>query len=338
MQISILTNIPGTPRSSFGHVLINSKLYVAGGHPGQFHVYKEANFSSEFHVYDITSSKWSTLRSLPRSLQGFRMVSNGKYIYAFGGFSPDVRIVNGYWPAISLDTVLRYSIIEDKWEEIGSMPHRRSSYVCQSIDNLVFLIGGWDATPSDLKDSKGRFIKATDVFDLDTEKFVPSGLQFLDLRTRRAFTSTKSGGRIIMAGGLGTEGMMASDLFGEVISFTPPKASDVSSGSQTQGDWTLLPSLPYALFSPGIGALKNDLIVAGGVYPLVAQFQGITSSDILIYRNGSTWWESLPVKMSEARSFVEVQELPGGKLLLIGGHHGIETDALPSNLIEVVQF
>lgn len=188
MKIENWTTIPGTPRSSFGHVLHGGKLYIAGGHPGQFHRYEAENFSAEFHAFDLEREQWDTLRSLPVSLQGFRILAHGNYLYAFGGFSPDPRINPRPWPAASRDEVLRYSIVHDAWECVTNMPRRRSSYVCAALGNKAYLFGGWDGTPTELGDNRGRFVKTIDVFDIPTEKFLPSCLEFDQLPLRRAAT------------------------------------------------------------------------------------------------------------------------------------------------------
>jgi len=341
MNVNELTRIPGTPRSSFGHVLHADRLYILGGHPGMFHKYDAANFSAEMHVLDIGLNKWQTLRPLPVPMQGFRVVANGTYLYAFGGFAPDSRIPAKPWPASSRDRVLRYSISSDIWEDIGAMPRRRSSYVCASLGTKTYLIGGWDATPSELGDIRGRFVKPIDVFDVVNERFLPSCLEFQVLRLRRAFSATIYRGKLVVAGGLGTEGFMSSDLLADVLAYEPPSAEcdpdpNAPAGRYLQGSWTQLPFLSTPLFSPGVGVRSADLLIAGGVEPLLQPYSGLSSAKLFLLKSGASSWEQLPVQMSEARSFVEVQELATGSVALIGGHHGMEADALPSNLIEVL--
>ncbi|MBC7803304.1 MAG: hypothetical protein H7Y16_05440 [Candidatus Parcubacteria bacterium] len=340
MKISDLTRIPGTPRSSFGHAVSGSQLFVVGGHPGEFHRYESANFSSEAHVLDLTTNQWNALRPFEESAQGFRIVAHANKLYAFGGFHSDARLPMNPWPAASSDRVYRYSIASDQWELIGRMPRRRSSYVCATLGSKVYFIGGWDATPSGIGDNRGRFVKPIDVFDLQNEKFLPSCLEFGTLPLRRAFSATVMQDRIILAGGLGEQGFMASDLFSDVVAFRPPASEcepdPARPGTFKQGEWSLLPYLPLPLFSPGIGSDGANLYLAGGVLPLLAPHSGVSSKTIYRLQQGAASWESLAVTLAEARSFAEVVPLPGGSLAIVGGHRGFESDRLPSNLIEVL--
>jgi hypothetical protein len=351
MKIEKWATIPGAPRSSFGHVLHQGKLYIAGGHTGRFHYYEASNFSDEFHCLDVATEKWSALKPLSFPLQGFRMIGEGNYLYAFGGFSTDGRLPpKRPWAAASKDTVLRYSISGDAWEIIGTLPRRRSSYVCARIGKKAYLFGGWDGTPSELDDNRGRFVKPIDVFDIAAEAFVPSALQFGMLPMRRAFSATVLNGQAILAGGLGEGGFMNSDMFADVIAYMPPpkemeqgkldaaceKCRSARPPGFTQGDAQLLAYLPEPIFSPGIGTWGEDLVVAGGVWAIVAPYEGFSSSKVRMLKKGGKSWEDLPVTMSEAKSFVEVQDLLDGRLALIGGHRGEEADALPSSTMETV--
>lgn len=340
MKISKLTEIPGEPRSSFGHVILNGDLYIIGGHPGKFHKYDKANFSSEVHAYNIASNSWRKCASFPRPTQGLRVVENGGYLYAFGGFSYESTIAINPWPAKSLDSVYRYSPNEDRWELISVMPRRRSSHVCEVINGKAYLIGGWDGTPSAIGVTQGEFVSAIDVFDFSKGVFLPSCLEFSLLRKRRAFSSTIFNKKITVIGGLGYEGYMNSDLFSDVISMDFPsgecEANTGQSNGFKQGIWLLLPQLPLPLFSPGAGVVSGELLVAGGLGPVLAPHNGMSRNQILKLNENKNLWEELPVYLSEKKSFVEVEEISHGCAAFIGGHRGFESDSLPSNLIEIL--
>jgi hypothetical protein len=340
LKISKLTEIPGEPRSSFGHVILNGDLFIIGGHPGKFHKYDKANFSSEVHAYNIANNSWRKCASFPRPTQGLRVVESDGYLYAFGGFSYEATIAINPWPAKSLDSVYRYSPKDDKWEQISVMPRPRSSHVCEVINGKAYLIGGWNGTPSAIGVTKGEFVTAIDVFDLTKEIFLPSCLEFNFLRKRRAFSSVIYNGKITVAGGLGFEGYMNSDLFSDVISFDfPSNECEAIAGQSSgfkQGDWSLLPQLPLPLFSPGMGVVNGELLVAGGLGPVLPPHNGMSRNQILKLNKSKGFWEELPVCLSEKKSFVEVEEIGQDCAAFIGGHRGFESDSLPSNLIEIL--
>lgn len=64
-----------------------------------------------------------------RSLLG--VVAMGNFIYALGGYDGTQQ----------LNSVERYSIVEDKWENLPKMKHRRSALAVTIRDNKIFAIG-----------------------------------------------------------------------------------------------------------------------------------------------------------------------------------------------------
>lgn len=327
MSLQQLEPLPN-PRSSFGVVNLNDMVMVAGGHPGKFHEYEAHNFSAEVHLYDINSNRWKSLAHLPLSVQGLRLVYHNNHVYGFGGFRYDDTAKAGKsWPARSCNTIFKYFIQDDRWEIIGEMPRPRSSYVIGIVQEKVYIIGGWDATPIEPNDKKGRFYPLIDIFDLPSEKFEPSEY-ILPLPLRRAFTSCIDGHRIIVAGGLGVSGFMGGDQFDIVQSFEPNVGNT--------GSWTNLPNLPEPLFSPGIGYVNQTFYVAGGTSSITGPRKGASSNKIYTYRNGDASWTELSDTLSSYRSFVEVIGLPDNRVGFLGGHNGHEVDSLPVGSFEVL--
>src|SRR5690606_15335947 len=79
----------GNPRSSFGTVSHNGKIYMAGGHQGAEHTYPPESFSDSFIAYDVAKNQWTELASRPMKAHGYQIAAKGNYIYAFGGFAYD---------------------------------------------------------------------------------------------------------------------------------------------------------------------------------------------------------------------------------------------------------
>ncbi len=157
----------GNARSSFGTVIHKGKLYMCGGHQGAEHTYPPESFSNEFMVYDIDTNKWTTLPPRPHLAHGYQLAAYGEYIYAFGGFAYSAEH-KPKWK--SLDAIDRYSIRENKWETIAKLHLPRSSNVAVTIDNKVYLAGGWNATPKFENDADGFFHDTVEIFDLESEK------------------------------------------------------------------------------------------------------------------------------------------------------------------------
>jgi hypothetical protein len=350
LKIEPWTEIRGATRSSFAHILYDDKLFICGGHPGHFHEYQPKNFSDECHFFDLNHGRWEDIPPLPVPTQGFRMVGYGKFLYAFGGFTPDSRLNPRPWAATSSDAIFRFSLVHGEWEKLDvSMPRKRSSYVCSVLNEKAYFFGGWDATPSELDDKNGMFVKAIDVFHLPSGTFLPTCLEFNQLALRRAFSATVLDGRAVFAGGLGKGGFMMSDVMADVITYTPPPAeTDLIALSKecelcptsprrfVQGAVGLLPYLPEPRFSPGIGVWDGNLLVAGGTLPIPSPYNGESVKTLHLLRPSASAWETLPVQMTEGKSFVEVQPLPDGSVLLIGGHCGEESGGQPSKLIEIL--
>jgi N-acetylneuraminic acid mutarotase len=287
---------------------------VVGGHTGVLHSYPSVAFSEASHVYDIKNDRWEKIRAAPVAVQGLRLVADHTFVYAFGGFVACAPTVD--WQARSVDTVYRYSIVLDKWDQVACMPRRRSSNVAGKIGKRVYLVGGWDGTPQQPGDHSGRFQPVVEAFDLGNEQFAPSS-ELLPAPLRRAFAATVVGGRIIVAGGLGEKGF--TDLINIVASFDPKS-----------GAWSPLPNLPEPLFSPGVGELNGNLYVAGGV--TIASGNPESSDKIYMLRSGDTKWLDVGARLSSGRSFVEVLALDAQRIGFLGGHG----DSLPTAAFEVL--
>ena len=106
----------GSPRSSFGTVSHEGKIYMAGGHQGAEHTYPPESFTDTFIAYNIAANEWTELAPRPAKAHGYQLAASGNYVYAFGGFaySPDHK---PKWK--SLSSIDRYDIKENKWETIG---------------------------------------------------------------------------------------------------------------------------------------------------------------------------------------------------------------------------
>ncbi len=295
-----MPDMPGPGRDSFGAIKVGNRFYIAGGHQGHEHTYAQDTFLSTFEYFDLMDNKWHKAAPLPVPCLGFGLASNGKYIYAFGGFAYSAD----HKPAWqSLDIIQRYDIKNDRWEKIGKMPRGRSSYALAQIGTNVYLLGGWDSTPKNENDKEGRFLREVDAFDLTTEKMTPDVARIPD-PLRRAVTAAVLENEIVLLGGIGV-GASHFSFLDNVTAFNP----------QT-GLWRELPRLPFATFAPTAGVIGNKLFIFGGMVHL-AEDNDIYVNHIFELEHGK--WAHTGRYLKESKGFSQIVNWDPQTLGIIGG-------------------
>lgn len=297
----------GNPRSSFGTVMHNGKLYMCGGHQGAEHTYPPESFSNQFLVFDVATNKWSELAPRPHLAHGYQLAAYGDYIYAFGGFAYSAEH-KPRWK--SLDVIDRYSIRENKWETIGKLKLPRSSNVAVTIGLKVYLVGGWNATPKFENDADGFFHDSIEIFDLSTEKLSVAPYK-IPSPVRRALTGINYQDKIVLIGGLG-QGASHFELISNVTSIDP-----------VTGEARELTPLPFATFAPAAEVLGNELYVFGGMFrtgPMSFEYVShIYGLDI-----PKRQWRHTGRFVKETKGFSQVFQLSENTLGILGGHHYFE--------------
>ena len=309
----------GNPRSSFGTVSHEGKVYMAGGHQGAEHTYPPESFSDQFIVFDISENKWSELAPRPAKAHGYQLAAKGNYIYAFGGFAYSENH-KPKWK--SLDQIDRYDIKNNKWETIARLSVPRSSNVAITIDEKVYLVGGWNSTPKFENDFDGKFLDVIEVFDLRTEKLEIASYK-MPLPLRRALTGVEFKGKILLVGGIG-EGASHFDLLNSVTAINPADGSSQN-----------LPPLPFATFAPAAGKLKDELLVFGGMFktgPMNYEYV----SHIYSLNLKSMQWRHTGRYLQETKGFSQIFPLDSGTLGILGGHHYFEGMDSPVSTFETL--
>ncbi len=309
----------GSPRSSFGTVSHEGKIYMAGGHQGAEHTYPPESFTDTFIVYNIASNEWSELAPRPAKAHGYQLAAAGNYIYAFGGFaySADHK---PKWK--SLDSVDRYDIKENKWETIAKLASPRSSNVAVTIDDKAYLVGGWDSTPKFANDMDGNFHDTIEIFDLKTEKLEVASYK-LALPLRRALTGIELNGKIVLVGGLGV-GASHFELLNNVTAINP------ADGSSQE-----LTPMPFATFAPAADILNNELLVFGGMFktgPMNYEYVSHVYALDLAKSN----WRHLGRYMKETKGFSQVFKVNDRTLGILGGHRYFEGMDSPVSTFETI--
>jgi N-acetylneuraminic acid mutarotase len=301
------TNLPqflGNPRSSFGTVSHEGKIYMAGGHQGAEHTYPPESFTNDFHAYDIASKTWQVLAPRPHHAHGYQIVAYNDYIYAFGGFAFSSEH-KPRWK--SLDVIDRYSIKENKWETVGKLFSPRSSNAAITIGTKVFLVGGWNSTPKFENDADGVFHKSIEIFDLTSEKSEIAPFE-IPHPVRRAFTGFNLNNELVLIGGLG-EGASHFELLKKVTVINP------ETGLSRE-----LPELPFATFAPAAEFIGNELFVFGGMFktgPMNYEYV----SHIYAMDLKDKMWRHTGRSLQETKGFSQVFHINKNTLGILGGHH-----------------
>jgi Tol biopolymer transport system component/N-acetylneuraminic acid mutarotase len=311
----------GNPRSSFGSVSHQGKIYMAGGHQGAEHTYPPESFSDQFIVYNPDSNSWLELAPRPVKAHGYQLAAYKGYIYAFGGFSYS-ETHKPKWK--SLDQIDRYDIANNKWETIGNLLTPRSSNAAIKIQDKVYLAGGWNSTPKFDNDYDGVFLDTIEVFDLKSQKIELAHYK-LPLPLRRAFTGIEYDGKLLLIGGLG-QGASHFDLLNNVTSINP-----VDGFSQE------LSPLPFPTFAPAAEILNQKLFVFGGMYKNSEMdynyVSHIYSLDLALSK-----WNHTGRCLKETKGFSQVFKLDDKTLGILGGHHYFEGYDLPVSTFETLQL
>ena len=248
-KIDILTHMPGEPRSSFGTINHNGVIYVMGGHQGPEHTYPPESFTGRVTAYDTKTRTWSVKAPRPTPCHGFQLASHGKYIYAFGGFAYDENNTPK-WKSIS--TVERYNTENNTWDEVQSMPRKRSSNIVAKVGHKAYMIGGWDSTPKYVDDIDGTFHAEIDVFNFDTETWITIASTLP--KKRRAFSAFVKEGQVYLVGGI-SEGGSHFSLLNDFTKFDPLTLT-----------FRELPKLPFATFAPASNYLGEKAYIFGGMF------------------------------------------------------------------------
>ena len=305
-------------RSSFGTIQHNGLLYMCGGHQGAEHTYPEESFTDNFNVYDKRINAWRELAPRPQKAHGYTLAAKGNYIYAFGGFAFSHNHKPG-WKSIT--AVDRYDIRTNTWTTVAHLTMPRSSNVSVTVDDKVYLIGGWDATPKSHNDYEGTFHNSIEVFDLNTETVTIAPYK-MPAPLRRAFTGVEYDGKILLIGGLG-QGASHFDLVSNVTLMDP------KTGISSE-----LPKLPFATFAPTAEVIGNELFVFGGMFK-TGEMSFEYVSHIYGFNFDNSEWRHTGRYLRESKGFAQVFKMDNRTIGILGGHRYFLNEDKPVNTFEI---
>lgn len=186
-----LSNLP----NKLNHVGLSSfqgQIYLSGG----YYNARQTKLSNVMHVYDIESGNWCEVLQMPEERASHFMIERDEYLHLVGGSNhvdilsfnlisrewkkdmmeplPEKRdhlsllqtehnlyVVGGRQHGVVKADCWKYSLEENKWSVITSLPTPRGGQSSCLFKNQIHVIGGEDL-------HKGFTFKRHDVFDLAT--------------------------------------------------------------------------------------------------------------------------------------------------------------------------
>jgi DNA-binding CsgD family transcriptional regulator/N-acetylneuraminic acid mutarotase len=130
----VRTPLP-SPRSRLAVVRSGETLYALGGET------TGGRLLGNVDAYDLAVNRWRSMRPLPQPTSNLGAAVLGDYIYVAGGnhapSNDDGDLSFG-------DVLWRYSLTENRWEEIDRLPGPLAGAALVADDSTLYLVGGWD--------------------------------------------------------------------------------------------------------------------------------------------------------------------------------------------------
>jgi N-acetylneuraminic acid mutarotase len=275
------TSMP-TARTEVAGAVLDGKIYVIGG-------YDESGKTTDVvEVYDPHTDRWSRASSLPEPEDhAAAAIYDGK-LFVVGGYVT----IGGQ--RTSTNNSFIYDPSADKWEEIKSMPTPRGALAANFINDILYVIGGQDASRKTVSTNEAYKPKT----DTWTERQPMPTI-------RHHLASAVIDGKLYVIGGRQTD-----------------KSPDLNIGTNEAYDpkldkWTSLASMPTKRSGLTAVALSNDVYVFGGEHPFDDGKPLKTFDDTEIYHpKTDTWTSGLP--LPTARHGLTAGEV-NGTIYVIGG-------------------
>ncbi len=127
-----------SPRTESGGLAFQDKLYVFGG----INFYGGTLQSA--YLFNTKTRKWVRIKDIPEPINHVGVVHDQKYIYLIGGFKPLSLRVRGFMFANwnPLNTLYRYNVSLDKWDQLSNMPEPRGAGGACIINDTIWYVGG----------------------------------------------------------------------------------------------------------------------------------------------------------------------------------------------------
>ncbi len=193
------------------------------------------------------------------------------------------------------------------WEQIAPSPIQRSEAMTATIDNKLFVFGGFSGSAGP--------VERSDVYDPVTNAWT----RIADMPTRLTHAGVAVDGRYVyFAGGYVGTGNGFEQQFG---------TAEVRRYHIDLGEWSRLPDLPAELASGGLVTLGRTLHYFGGNDN---DRQDVSVHYVLNLDNPTSW--TTAAALPSGRSHMGYAEY-GGHIFAIGGQFGNDSSLTTSNLV-----
>ncbi|MDB5051466.1 MAG: kelch protein [Fibrobacteres bacterium] len=116
-------------RYAMASAVIGSKLYVAGGQAG-------GSKLTLFQSYDTTTNAWTTLSTIPTTVDLQTLVESGGKLYMMGGLNNSNSLITSAYV---------YNPANNTWATIASPPFARWAHGAAAVSGKIYLFGGFSA-------------------------------------------------------------------------------------------------------------------------------------------------------------------------------------------------
>jgi len=229
-----------TARSRFAIAVYQNKIYVIGGTTGSGDVVGRQLATDANEVYDPLTDTWETKTPLPtpRHDLGAHAV-NGK-IYTLSGIRRE-----GLFITLRFGATEVYDPANDSWTTKASIPTRVWGYASTVADNKIYVIGGWNMTPSGWSSAKSN-----QVYDPETDTWSYRAAPKVALGRSAAGTTT---------------GDMAPERIYVVGGMDQYRISDLTQVYDPQPNaWSSGKTMPTARYGLGVAVVNDTFYAIGG--------------------------------------------------------------------------
>ncbi len=124
-----------SPRSRLAAAQVADTLYALGGETTGGRLLRSLD------AINLQVNRWRSLAPLPAATSNLAAAVLGEHIYVAGG---NQAAGESGGEAVFSDRLWRYSISENRWEEMGALPGPLAGAALVADESSLYLVGGWD--------------------------------------------------------------------------------------------------------------------------------------------------------------------------------------------------
>jgi N-acetylneuraminic acid mutarotase len=229
-----------TARSRFAITVYQNKIYVMGGTTGSGDVVGRQLATDANEVYDPLTDTWETKTPLPTPRQDLdAQTVNGK-IYTLSGIRNEALFITPRFDATEV-----YDPANDSWTTKASIPTSVWDYASTVVDNKIYVVGGWNMTPSGWSPANSN-----QVYDTETDTWSYRAAPKVALGRSAAGTTT---------------GVMAPERIYVVGGMDEYHISDLTQVYNPQSNvWSSGKAMPTARYGLGVAVVDDTFYAIGG--------------------------------------------------------------------------